>query len=511
MSFYLKKDLRLSDHKSVFPIQETAKNVMYTSYPASNYDSNGVFFNCKPPKPGLLVDRMMFVQADITINIAYSLVEGGQYILTAGRCGFRSYPFLKSLADMKVNINGRGISLAIGEVLSALELYDIDVDDKRLVFSKCATYPANQSQQFKDLAGTNRSSFAAYSSSIDNTVTQPFPFFVTTNTQSAGPAAGPAECSLTFETCEPIWLSPFYAGDPNFDNSAIPGVTTLDFQFTFCSHPERRMFALDPASTNTDTSLDGVLTSSFSFVSAPKILIQYLEPKEPVPIVQKTPLTFVNPEPIYVRVDHGSAVAQNAEVVISSGAINVGTAPDLVYVFARRSNELMESSFFYPDCFFSIENLNVDVENRVDVFSGMTKQQMYDMSLRHGLNTEWASFAGKKYNAGTGAANFGTVAEQFSGTGAVVAFSLEDTGSELIPGTRVPFQFKVDATVKNIDKVDIQPTLYVVTFVNNVVQIHNGDSNSRAVTVNDLLSAEVIGENHYEREVFGLLKSIFRS
>ena len=184
----------------------------------------------------------------ITIPIIASGLTASTYLVSAGGFGIRSFPLQKAMDTVQMTINNQSMSINIGDMLSALELYNGSAKLKGIDYSKCATYPC-MCQNFVDLALSNRSSLNQFSSSLDQDIPHGGQYTVLATSAISGNAS-PAT-NIDFVSTEPLFLSPLYWGDAAGDDSALYGVKTMDFIFNFNSNAANRMIAIDPTSIYT--------------------------------------------------------------------------------------------------------------------------------------------------------------------------------------------------------------------------------------------------------------------
>lgn len=96
----------------------------------------------------------------------------------------------------------------------------------------------------------------------------------------------------------------------------------------------------------------------------------------------------------------------------------------------------------------------------------------------------WAAWSGQGMNSFKTAANgFGLPANQYSGTGAVLALDMLDIGLESLdaPGKLAQLMLQMNVAVKNVSKATITPTLYVIAVSQGIFSVfeklieHNND------------------------------------
>jgi len=422
----------------------------------------------------------------VRLTITKTNVPNGTFLLNPNLCNLRSYPIQKALSKMSVTLNAKTFQVNLGDCLSALEHFNTSVTLKQIEYSKCPTYGCCQAQKFSNLPSGTRSELALYADSISGIAPQNFPFTVVSQTNNAGVApTGTAVSVVEFVSCESIWLSPLYWGNSDHNYAAISGIYTMDFQFDFLPNAGFRMIAIDnedatlPLGLTGTTSVvmkcDFVASDNFSYSELrPKLLIQLLQPE----VAIRKDLPYENE---YYQLDTykntaDASVVAAAQITIASPEMSFTRLPTKFWIFARKPLSTFLADPFTPDCFMAIENLSVQWNTR-NCLSTAHKSQLYDISVRNGLQMDYTAWSGMGINTAASADNgFGTSAEQYSGTGSVVCLDALDLGlsSDISQNMHNQIQMQVTATFKNISVDTFTPELVIVVLTDGLFRIHDG-------------------------------------
>jgi len=418
-------DSRLLKKPVPRPILRGATSILYKQWPATTASPSAIHFSTHLPVPRAEIDRQIQVLVPVraSITAVWSAAQNLQYLAEPQKIGIRSYPIHKALERIDLTINNHGFSFNSGEIISGLEHFNTSRKLKLLEYSKCATYGTCQSQAFDDIRSGIRSGLAPYVSSISGIAPQNFPFTVYLNQQATSGNSYTAIATVDFVSIEALFVSPLYWGAADDNYEAFAGVDTIDVSLYFNStNPQFRMIAIQNTNSVSNEDRGGTITGSLqvTFTSAdnytysdlsPKLFITYLKQQCPMPIDK--PILYPYYHLNTYRSVHSSTVTTNSTAIVSSDQILLSKLPTRIYIWARKPDSTFEADPFTPDAFCGIENLKIMWNNRI-VLSEAHKGQLYDMSIKNGLQYEYGTWCGYKLNNENSAADsFGMSASQF--------------------------------------------------------------------------------------------------
>lgn len=470
------------------PVLRGASSILYKQWPSTAASKSGITFSCQTPLPGAEIDRCIQILCPmrVTTTAVWGPSENNQYLAQPQKIGIRSYPIQKALSSVNITLNNHAFTLNIGEILSGLEHFNTSRKLKLLEYSKCATYGTCQSQAFDDIRSGIRSGLAPYVSSISGIAPQNFPFTVYTNTPATVGNLYTAECVIDLVSIEPIFLAPFYWGEWDDNFGALRDIKTLDVNLAFkTTNPGFRVIAIQNTNSISNADRGGVITGDFQvkFTSddnftysdlEPKLLVNYLKAQVPAKAEPKTmyPYYHINT----YKKNHNSAVSTFTDAVIRSDNIMLSKLPSKIYIWARKPDSVFDADPFTPDAFCAIENVNMYWNNK-SVLSEAHKGQLYDLSVKNGLQLEYGTYSGYRLNNETTGANFGNPLEQFGGTGSLLCLDPLDLGldnSLIVSPNNEQIPLQVEVTIKNIAAGSFIPTLYVLVLTDGIMQIQDG-------------------------------------
>lgn len=488
-------DPRVVQQERIYPVLKGGSDVLYKQFTTTSVSGTTINFSCPPPSQNVYVDRRIHMLLPVRVTVTASGLDPNVFLFNPGQVCIRSYPAQKALDNIQCTLNNQSVSVQQGDIISALEHFNIDRKLRAVDYSKCPTYGACQSQEFSELFGSIRSPMALYGDGQDDIAPQTFPFTIVSQTNdNAGAGISTAVSVIDFVTCEPIFLSPLYWGGFDDDDSAFMGLRTFDMTLNFNSGlaAAARMIAIDNVSVGVPLPAGATYSATVQFnefspafsyqETQPKLLFQYLTPQ----LTDKSMMMDKVLNYPYFNIerfptDTNSALAAGAATQLSSNNIQLNSIPSKLYVFARRRNADMQSSLFNPDTFLKIESISVQWGNRNGVLASANQRQLFDLAVKNGCQLSWAAWSGLGMSRPVlASAGFGTTAEQYAGTGSILALDPIDLGLDALdaPGKLAQLMIQMQVNVRNVSSNPITPSLYIVVVSQGLFSIYQGQASS---------------------------------
>jgi hypothetical protein len=478
-------DPRLVSKEFKTPVLRGCTEVLYKQWDTAGVGGNQIAFNCVNTAPNVEIDRNINLLVPVRLTLTMQNVPAGSYILNPNMCNLRSFPLQKSMESVSLTINNHAVTLKMGEIQSALELFNNGSTTtlRNLEYSKCPTYGCNQSQAFNNLPQGTRSPLSPYIDSVAGVAPQSFPFTIVSQTTPAGPAAGEATAVLDFVSVESIWLSPLYWGLADGNIHALCGITTMDFNFQFYANAGFRMIAINNADSSIPLGAGPItVTQQYAFQTSdnfsypetrPKILMQLLKPQIAVPMTG--PFTYQHYEIATYTTAQSSAVVGGALTTVQSLPLSLPRLPSKILIFARKPMSTFLQDPFTPDTFMAVRQLQIQWNNKL-VLSTAHPSQIYDMSVKNGLQMDYTSWSGYGINNNSPAPGFGTAAQQFAGLGSPIWVGPLDLGitPEMSQEPHIQIQLQVTAVMQNISVDTFTPEIVIATLTDGALHIHDG-------------------------------------
>ena len=466
-------DPRVIQQERIFPVLKGAEQVLYKQWGTTSVSDSSMTFQAPPPSAALYVDRKVHLKVPVRIYIASASTKfnNAVYPAVAGEIALRSFPIQKALENIQMTINNQSMSINIGDILSALEHFNMSAHLKAVDYSKCASYPSSFCQSYSDLAlNSSRHPLGINSSSHGCDVPKNQMFAVPVNTVTT---SGGADASS--------W-----------------GTLGLVVDLVSCE----RVLVLTSSIALTADSRTTLSAQAWSYPedTTPQLFFQYLTPQ----LVDRGVSSNKVLNYPYYNVERypstsGSAAARSGvtltDLTMNSTNVQLNSIPTKLYVFARQPNSDMQLNPFNPDSFLRLKSINIQWGNRSGLLASASRQQLYDISCRAGCTLSWVDWSGDHICSGTAGATFGAVGStgNYRGAGSIMAIDPLDLGLDSIdaPGKLDQITLQVNCVFNNISLYTCTPTMYVVAVSAGVFTLYNGQASSLIgiLNSNDILNS----------------------
>jgi hypothetical protein len=163
----------------------------------------------------------------------------------------------------------------------------------------------------------------------------------------------------------------------------------------------------------------------------------------------------------------GSSLAANASTTILSSNLQLNAVPEKILVFCRENTANL--TYTSSDVALALTGISINFNNQSGLLASATQLDLFQMSKSNGLQDDWELFSGLSGSLGT---VVGT-----SGSFLMLRFGKDiSLPSDCWPGKVGAFNLQLTATVKNVNQSAsiTNPTLYIITFTNQKLQISEG-------------------------------------
>ena len=341
------------------------------TYTSTAFSSSNIAFSTIPPSPNHIIDPGVDIRLSIQLTFAGTGTGNLLQIGTADAPRFMPIN-TKLISNLVSQINNAQASINSSDFMSAFLRMQNSPKD-RISYNSTSCNMPDMSQEYADLVGFIKNPLGAYGdgTSSDDPRGGFAGITVLSNTNTA------AVVNLVFT--ERIILPPWVYGA---DKSAagFTNVQTLDWNFTLNDLSNCWSHA---AGGNTISSI----TSSFF---APPQLDMIFVSRNPLLLYPKTliyPYTDISRYPTPVV-----TLAAGASFTLPSNNIQLQSIPNRLVMFAREQNSDLLGDPSATDTFMNISNVQIQWGNRNALLGAMTEQQLYQMSVKNGLDLSWTQW-----------------------------------------------------------------------------------------------------------------------
>lgn len=329
---------------------------------------------------------------------------------------------------------------------------------------------------------------------------------------AAGPIAGGTALTyyVTWKSTEKIVLSPFTFADVHEWDTGLFGINNIQLIMNLLSSPQRTF-----RFNGVNTAVGGAITVGYNngpaqgpFLSS-RVNVQFLTPSLDVPLPPKSVVPYME-FPRYIS-QPGTPIAAGSTAQLVSQTITLPQIPDLFIIYAKvPANQLLatDADYYLPPA-TALDGVPTPLSINFDNFSGLlsshTAEQLYQMSVKNGLEMDWNQWVGYAHlGLGAGAFAAPTYAAPALSSG-VPGGCAALTGGFLVlkpsqditlqtgqaPSLVGNFTFQFNLTVRNNTSQQVTPQLYVITANSGFFESIRGSSRiiKGVLSEQDIISA----------------------
>ena len=335
-----------------------------------------------------------------------------------------------------------------------------------------------------------------------------------------------------WEATEPIVLSPFVFSDHCEWETGLFGINNIQLVANLQPASQLRTFRctqangrqIVPGSLAFNSSVPGGVFKNTT------LNVQFLTPSLDVPLPPKSVVPYMEFPRYISNASNGAALAPGASTQLQSQTITLPTIPDLLIIYVKPvggynipfggttgANGSSQSDYEQGDWYLSIGSptagqtvnyrpLSVNFDNFSGLLSSVTTQELYNMSVKNGLDMDWAAWSG--YGKGSEAshgtpntATAGTVGLTTRPQGANVPLAgsilvLKPSQDITLQSGQAPslvgnFTLQFNLQVWNQSDFTVVPQLYVITANSGFFESIRGSSRiiKGVLSEQDIISA----------------------
>ena len=443
-------DPRIIQTRPKYAVSKGALSLSNVSFKAQTADSSSCQFNVQVPSENVFVDRAVEWNgtqvATVVLSVTAGTLAGAEVPAGTSLQGLvapAAFPLHQSTSQMSATINDATVTVNTQDVLpQVLRLADVrDARRQRTcptMLDRYAKYPDSRvvrNSPLQTWAETTASDdvpnggFNGFYYATDATGATPvdvtnaaqvvgavtFVYGQPTLTAALASAASRAvTLYVVWNSVEKLLLPPFIFSDQYEMSTGLFGVQNFQVQMNLVSSPSRAVrvsgsttLPMSAASGLTGASLSSVSGSAAltsvawgtgayggMWVTKPALSVQFLTPSLDVPLPPKSIVPYME-FPRYIAtpgdVIQPSTSLLSGSQLIQSQTITLPNIPDLLLIFVKPATYADSTN---GDWSLPITSISMNFDNFSGLLSTMTQEQLYQMSLRNGVDMDWSEWSG---------------------------------------------------------------------------------------------------------------------
>jgi hypothetical protein len=405
-----------------FAVKSGASQATYQRFPSTSSSNSAVIFNIQVPSENVVIGRDILLSTGLTfrLNLGNALGAGQPHYVPDGETAFaygvtdslHCFPFSSLLTTATAQINNTTCSINLQDVFPSL----LRLNDSRELYRYNSTTPSLPDQAYGNysdgvfafnnpLAGYGNASY-----DVDQLprgaqpVVATIARYVAGVYQDASPIADGDNNTwiVTISCCvtEPMFLSPFIFGDPEYNCQGLLGINNMTFTLNIDGTAKRLWSSANqfvssiqlgtPANPNGFTSpAVGITTPP----STPTLLLKFLS-TQPSDLVQTKNIVPYMDFPRYL-----TSAANNIEAVVgvpttfTSSNLQINQIPDLFLISVRYP--MSQQTSYNTDSFLTINSISVNLNNQSGLLSSASQYDLWRMCVKNGSTQSFAEFRGQ--------------------------------------------------------------------------------------------------------------------
>ena len=391
--------LQLSS-KRVFPVYQGAANVTPQVFPSTTHTPNNLLFTIQVPSLENCVDTVFLLRSRCTINIKGTPAVG-QYLFSVdavdasgnpsqGNAALAAFPAHNLITTANITINQCQFNVDMQNTLPSM-LYMVGRDQLSEYNHMCPTMLDNTSDYTQvGYVGSNASVFNSWNKNFDyNTAGRgSWSIYSITGNNALGDGSA-RDVSVTFETTEPLMVSPLRFGKLS---SSLQGIQAINVNLNLDATASRYLKFAAPL-----VGRSVALTAIDSDIQC-----VFLAPKASM-LASYSPRNVID----FYKLDRylSTAAALNPNGgIIQSPSIQLSSIPKTMIVTLRPtgtppSGIPISGTNSTPLWFLPITNANVTFNTQSGLLANASQYQLYKFSQESGVNQSWSEWSGKAQNS----------------------------------------------------------------------------------------------------------------
>ena len=406
-----------------FAVKSGASQTTYQRFPATSASNSSLIFSVQVPSENVVIGRDVLITTGLsfTMTAGNSAGAGNPGAVPVGSSAFdygvtdalQAFPMASLMTTATASINNTTVSVNLQDVLPSM----LRLNNSRELYRFNSSTPSLPDQAYARYiqgVGANNNPLAGYSNAsydIDQVPRGAHPASILiTRTDGVSGATDNSPIAVNdddtwvieFSTvvAEPLFLSPFIFGEPEYNVGGLLGISNMNFTFNIdatckrlfsTSNPYIRTISLGTAANpNGFTAGSAILTQNQP--SSPALLFKFLSTQPSDLIETKNVVPYMDFPRYLTSSANTSSVAAQGSATLTSSNLQINQIPDLFIINIRKpmnSQTIQDAS-----AFMTINNVSINLNNQSGLLSSASAYDLWRMSVKNGSTQSWAEFGG---------------------------------------------------------------------------------------------------------------------
>lgn len=482
-----------------FAVKSGASQTTFQRFPATSASNSSLIFSIQVPSENVVIGRDILLTSGLSFTLTATNVPAGAFALNyGGTDALQAFPLASLMTTATAQINNTAVSVNLQDILPSL----LRLNNSRELYRFNGASPSLPDQayaRFADAVGTNNNPLAGYGNAsydLDQVPRGSHPVSINVvHTITAGGTDASLQSTNVADTfvieistivAEPLFLSPFIYGSPEYNQQGLLGINNMTFTFNIDATCKRLFssstgfitsIALGTAANPNGFTSTSTIAAIVNQPSNPAMLLKFLSTQPSDLIETKNVVPYMDFPRFLTSSSNTTSVAPQGSATLTSSNLQINQIPDLFIINVRKP--MSQQTINDASVFFTINNVSINLNNQSGLLSSASQYDLWRMSVKNGSTQSWLEFSG-----------VANVAVGGTGKGAAV----NTTGSLLIINPAYDlslpdfitcgslgnynFQFQIGATntISAVGGANITPEIITITVNSGILTTQQGVS-----------------------------------
>jgi hypothetical protein len=423
------KDSTIGDIVSdlTYAVQSGAAQTTYQSFGVTSPSNSALNFVVQIPSENIVVGRDVLITSGLTFTMQLTNIPVGTLAMQWGlNTSLQVFPLASLMTTMNAQINNTNVSINLQDVLPSI----LRMNDSRELYRYNSTSPSLPDQiygAYPDAVSTTNNPMASIFSGSYDIDQNPRGGFPVAMTVIHNITAGGTDTSLTSTdladtwyiqittvVTEPLFLSPFSWGNPEFNSQGLVGINNINLTCNIDTSLKRLLSTSIPAnrivgvyaglrtqagvqSNNLFQSVgvpNAIYAGPVLFPptgSTPALLFKFLSAQPSDKVMAKNVVPYIS-YPRYLTNTVTAPVASGSTITLTSANLQLNQLPDLIMITVRKpmASQTIQDTMSQ----FAIKSISVNLNNQSGLLSSCSTEDLWRISQKNGSTQSYLEFAG---------------------------------------------------------------------------------------------------------------------
>ncbi len=514
-----------------YAVQSGAAQKTYQAFTSTSASNSNLTFNVQLPSESVVFGRDVLISTGLNFTITCGNVPVDSYAFQYGYSdSLAAFPLNALFTTATCQINNTTVSVNLQDVLPSI-LRMTSAKDLYKYNSMTASLADQAWGQYSDAISSNNNPLAGYNVAgydLDQVPRGSHPASISVKHYIAGVYADTSLQSTALTdtwvivvntvVCEPLFLSPFIWGNPEYNAQGMMGVNNLTFTFNIDS-TLKRMFssatgyitAIAPGSATNSNLFYSPSIGTSQLPTVPTMFFKFLSTQSTDLMPERNVVPYMDMPRFISSYQNNATLAAGASGTLISSNLQLNQIPDSFIITVRKP--MSSQTVSDASAFLTINSISINFNNHSGTLASASAYDLWRMSAKNGSQQSWREFSGQAFVSKLDDAG-APVTALVASTGSLLvinpAYDLSLGSGGLSNGSMGNYNLQFSINVTNQFSSQIQPEICIICINSGILTTQMGVSSTYTgvLTQEAVLAAKSkapISSDEHERMIGGKL------